>query len=112
LITIKQFETRRGNTILLCRSCESGFDYESIIEDAIIKYFEYEKYLSYTEGNTIPLINCPECGDETYNYSEEQCVYCGTSVEHICSSCHQEIVPEEIDGSGFCGCVHMMNKDD
>jgi len=56
----------------------------------------------------MPLINCPVCGNETYIYSEEQCVYRGTSAEHVCGGCHQEIVPEEIDGSGLCGwCSYM-----
>jgi len=113
LITIKKFEKDREYTVLVCKSCQSEYEYEAIVEEAITKYFSFERYLSFTDGNTIPVINCPECGNETYVYSEEQCLFCGSSFEHICSSCHQEIIPEELDGSGFCGwCSHMMSKDD
>lgn len=113
LITIKKFEKHREYTVLLCKSCQSEYEYEAIVEEAITKYFSFEKYLSFTDGNTIPVINCPECGNETYVYSEEQCLFCGTSFEHTCGRCGTEIMPEEIDGSGFCGwCSHMMSKDD
>ena len=113
LITIKKFETQREYTVLLCKSCQSEYEYEAIVEEAINKYFSFEKYLSFTDGNTVPVINCPECGNETYVYSEEQCLYCGSSFEHTCGRCGTEIIPEEIDGTGFCGwCAHMMSKDD
>lgn len=113
LITIKKIETQREYTVLLCKSCHSEYDYEAIVEEAIKKYFSFEVYLSFTDGNTIPIHSCPECSNETYVYSEEQCLYCGASVDHTCSSCGTEIQPEEIDGSGFCGwCSHMMSKND
>ncbi len=113
LITIKKFEKVREYTVLVCKSCQSEYEYESIVEEAITKYFSFEKYLSFTDGNTIPVISCPECGNETYVYSEEQCLFCGASFKHTCGRCGQEIMPEEIDGSGFCGwCSHMMSKDD
>ncbi len=113
LITIKKFEKDREYSVFVCKSCRSEYEYESIIEKAITKYFSFERYLSFTDGNTIPVISCPECGNETYIYSEEQCLFCGASFEHTCSSCHLEIVPEELDGSGFWGwCSHRMSKDD
>lgn len=113
LITIKKFEKVREYTVLVCKSCQSEYEYESIVEEAITKYLSFEKYLSFTDGNTIPVTSCPECGNETYVYSEEQCLFCGASFKHTCGRCGQEIMPEEIDGSGFCGwCSHMMSKDD
>ena len=113
LITIKKVEKNREYTVLICKSCQSEYEYEAIVEEAITKYFSFEKYLSFTDGNTIPVINCPVCGNETYVYSEEQCLFCSESFEHTCGSCGTEIMPEEIDGSGFCSwCSHMMNKDD
>lgn len=113
LITIKKIEKNREDTILICKSCLSEYEYEEIVEQAITQYFSYESYLSFTNGNTIPLINCPECGHDTYVYSEEQCLLCGSSFDHTCGRCGTDIEPEEIDGSGFCGwCSHMMSKDD
>lgn len=113
LITIKKIEKNREEAILICKSCQSEYEYEEIVEQAITQYFSYESYLSFTDGNTIPLINCPECGHDTYVYFEKQCLFCGSSFEHTCGRCGTEIMPEEIDGSGFCGwCSHMMSKDD
>lgn len=112
LITLKKTEKNRQDTILVCKSCQAEYGYEEIIEKAIKQYFSYDSYLSFTDGNTTPLINCPECGHDTYVYSEEQCLLCGASFEHTCGRCGTDIMPEEIDGSGFCGwCSHMMNKD-
>jgi hypothetical protein len=113
LLTLKKVEKQREYTVLLCKSCQSEYEYEEIIEHAISEYFSYESYLSVTDGNTLPLINCPECGHETYVYSEQQCLLCGSSFVHVCGRCDNDIMPEEIDGSGFCGwCSHMMSKDD
>ncbi len=113
LITIKKIEKNREDTILICKSCQTQYEYEEIVEQAITQYFSYESYLSFTDGNTIPLINCSECGHDTYVYSEEQCLLCGSSFDHSCGRCGTDIEPEEIDGSGFCGwCSHMMSKDD
>ena len=113
LITIKSIEKTREDVVLKCKSCQKEYEYEEIVEKALRQYFSYERYLSFTDGNTIPLIDCPECGQNTYVYFEEQCLSCGSSFNHTCGSCGTNIVPEEIDGSGFCGwCSHMMNKDD
>ena len=113
LITIKKIEEAREEAILICKSCQLEYEYEEIVERAITQYFSYESYLSVTDGNTIPLIDCPECGHNTYVYSEKQCLFCGSSFDHTCGRCGTDIMPEEIDGSGFCGwCSHMMSKDD
>ena len=113
LITIKKIEKNREDTIIICKSCQTEYEYEESVEQAITQYFSYESYLSFTDGNTTPLINCPECGHDTYVYSEEQCLLCGSSFDHTCGRCGTDIEPEEIDGSGFWGwCSHMMSKDD
>lgn len=113
LITIKKVEENREKTILTCKSCQSEYEYEEIVEKAISHYFSYESYLSFTDGNTTPLIDCSECGRNTYVYFEEQCLFCGSSFDHTCSRCGTYIIPEEIDGSGFCSwCSHMMSKND
>jgi DNA-directed RNA polymerase subunit M/transcription elongation factor TFIIS len=113
LMTLKNVEKHRENTVLLCKSCQTEYEYEEFVEHAISKYFSYESYLSVTDGNTLPLIDCPECGKGTYVYFEQQCLFCGKSFDHECGRCGTGIIPEEFDGSGFCGwCSHMMSKDD
>ncbi len=76
-----KIEKNREEAILICKS---EYEYEEIVEQAITQYFSYESYLSFTDGNTIPLINCPECGHDTYVYFEKQCLFCGSSFEHTC----------------------------
>lgn len=113
LITVKEIVGSREDVILICKSCDSEYNYDEILETAIPHYFEFDMYLAYKEGGDMPLIICPECGQETYVYNEGQCLSCGSSFEHTCGRCGTTIMPEEIDGSGFCGwCSHMMNKDD
>lgn len=113
LVSIKIENPEREEIVFYCKSCNSEFGYLDVIEDATQKYHSFGRYLSFTDGDELPLITCPNCMHETYVFSERQCYYCGHSVEHTCGRCGQDIVPEELDGSGFCGwCSHMMSKDD
>jgi hypothetical protein len=113
LITIKKNQDDHDPQTFECKTCHNDISYEDVIEQAIIKDFSYETYLSFTDGGNLPIIQCPECNRTTYVYSEKECKICGYMAEHTCSSCAQDIVPEELDGSGLCGwCAHMINKDD
>jgi hypothetical protein len=96
----------------ICKSCDNNLPYESIINSALFKYYEYEVYLSHTDGNDIPIIECPEC-DGIYLYEEGVCSLCGHTAEHTCQRCGMTISPEELSSEPYCGwCFHMMSKDD
>jgi predicted amidophosphoribosyltransferase len=70
-------------------------------------------YLSQTDGEQIPYTQCHECGEDAYIIDEQCCALCGESAEHTCAICGNDIIPEELDSSPYCGwCAHQMAKDD
>lgn len=98
-------------TSFKCRSCNSEFYYESIVNEAINDYFAYDAYESYQNGEDTPVIDCPYCFDGNYLFHEGICVVCGESATHECSRCFVTIPPEEISDDNVCGyCAHMWEK--
>lgn len=94
-----------------CRSCDSDFHYENIVNEAINDYFADDVYLSHKDGGDTPVIDCPSCFEESYLFNEGVCVACGDSVTHECSRCGASIPPEEILDDDVCGyCAHMWAK--
>jgi len=70
-------------------------------------------YLSHTDGNETPYVQCPECSAEAYVIAEQRCALCEHEAEHRCDMCAGSIPPEELDSSPLCGwCAHMLSKDD
>jgi len=98
---------------LICRSCGETESSDKVIERGLANFFSYEQYLAMTDGNDIPLIQCPYCCAEAYIVEENKCAWCGESCEHTCQRCGCEILPQELNESSFCSyCLHIMNKDD
>ena len=67
LISIKIENPCREEIVFYCKSCSSEFGYLDVIEDAIQNYHAFGRYLSFTDGDELPLITCPDCVHETYN---------------------------------------------
>ena len=113
LICINAPQEDRNENIFTCKSCGREWDFEEIAIDSIEKYYSFENYLSYTDGDESATLTCPECFHETYIYHEQSCAFCGYSAEHECQRCSIDIPSCEIDGSGFCSwCQKMMSNDD
>jgi predicted RNA-binding Zn-ribbon protein involved in translation (DUF1610 family) len=113
LISLRDPQPEQEANEFYCRSCDASWDFETTAEGAIKAYFSWDNYLSDTDGGEPVTITCPECSLDTYIISEECCAVCGESAEHECQRCGTRIIPEEIDGSGYCAwCSHMMSKDD
>lgn len=94
-----------------CRSCDSEFHYEIIVNEAINDYFADDVYLSHKDGGETPVIDCPSCFEGSYLFNERVCVACGDSATHECSRCGASIPPEEISDDDVCGyCAHMWAK--
>lgn len=99
--------------LLKCRFCGNEETAEELIPRAISDGLSYERYLSFTDGNELPYVSCPECSEETYVISEKRCAYCGYEATHTCDRCGSYIIPEELESSPLCAwCAHVMNKDD
>jgi predicted amidophosphoribosyltransferase len=94
-----------------CRSCEHTLHYENFIGLVINDFYETATYLSHTDGDDTPVIDCPSCGEGTYIFHENICATCGDSATHECQRCGCNIPPEEIADSNVCGyCAHMYEK--
>ena len=103
----------RDQVSLECRACGNEETAEELIPRAISDGLSHERYLSFTDGNELPYVSCPECSKETYVISEKRCAYCGYEATHTCCLCGSDIMPEELDSSPFCGwCAHVGSKDD
>jgi len=94
-----------------CRSCEHTLHYENFIGLVINDFYETAMYLSHTDGDDTPVIDCPTCGEDTYIFHDNICASCGDSATHECQRCGCNIPPEEITDSDVCGyCAHMYEK--
>ena len=103
----------RDQVSLECRACGNEESAEELIPRAISDGLSYERYRSFTDGNELPYVSCPECSEETYVISEKRCAYCGYEATHTCDRCGSDIIPEELESSPLCAwCAHVMNKDD
>ena len=103
----------RDQVSLECRACGNEETAEELIPRAISDGLSYERHLSFTDGNELPYVSCPECSEETYVISEKRCACCGYEATHTCCLCGSDIIPEELDSSPFCGwCAHVESKDD
>ena len=103
----------RDQVSLKCRACGNGETAEELIPRAIADELSWELYLSFTDGNELPYVSCPECSIEAYIISETKCAYCDHEALHICVRCGNNILPEELDSSPLCGwCAYMINKND
>jgi predicted RNA-binding Zn-ribbon protein involved in translation (DUF1610 family) len=110
---LRPIENTQGQIMLQCSSCGEDEQPESYVPKAIASALRYDAYLAIKEGGETAYVRCPECGEQTYVIEERRCALCEHEAEHICQRCGNEIPPEELDSSPFCGwCDYMMNKDD
>ena len=103
----------RDEVSLKCRACGNEENAEKLIPRAIEEELSWDMYLSFTDGNELPYVSCPECSREAYIISEEKCANCDYEATHICIRCGENIPPEELDSEPYCSwCTHMRNKND
>ena len=113
LMDVTEESVDRENSKFRCRACGVEWGFESMVVDAVADYWEFENYLSFTDGNDPGYIQCPECGSETYLVEENECLICSFSMIRECQRCGIDIPVGELDGSGFCGCCsYQLAKND
>lgn len=92
-----------------CRSCQSSFDREKTILNAIDSAFGWSTYIAAKEGADSSIEECPECTLETYIADDMICASCGASQTHECQICGC-IIPNSEFGSSLCAyCDHIMS---
>src|SRR5262249_15781260 len=72
---------------LQCRICGETSGAHDFVPRAIESTLEGDRYESFKDGGDDPYTSCPVCNLETYIMAEQQCAYCGESVEHTCERC-------------------------
>ena len=113
LIKIENPHEDKEQNEFSCKSCGRTWQFEAIAEEAIESYFAGENYMAVTDGGDMATIPCPSCNKNTYIFEEKYCPLCGEEAEHTCKRCSSDIIPEELDGSGYCSyCSYISRKDD
>lgn len=98
----------------LCCSCGEYFDYETIAPHILAEYFEFDNYIAAKEGGDFSLVECFECGNETFVVDEGMCMICEAEIQYSeCAVCGQSLSVEEQEFGGLCGYHHhTFNKND
>ena len=64
-----------------------------------------DTYVAATDGGEPPVGTCPECGEETYVFSEGGCALCGFELpeDATCAVCGERLTLDDYDeGGGLC----------
>ena len=100
-----------------CKGCGNKFlDIEEAIATALKSHFNKEIYIAMTDGDELPLQTCPECGFETYLFTEDEvgCVWCGLELGE-CVRCGNSLIPSgtSFENSRLCSyCFYQESKGD
>ncbi|MGR5308174.1 hypothetical protein [Vibrio mediterranei] len=94
-----------------CRSCDHSAQYEELVGNVLAEHFSADFYLAHTDGNDVPMIDCPSCYQGDYLIEEGVCSMCDFTAAASCMRCGGNIPPEEISESDICGyCSYMAEK--
>lgn len=87
-----------------CRSCGARHCSEELIEKALGQILYADYYLAMTDGGEEPVVECANCGAETYVLAEEQCAACGyNQATYRCGECGVEIDADDfLRNDGRC----------
>ena len=101
----------------ICRACGTVISAESAVEGALATIYDWEIYVSFTDGGENPVQSCPECGLETYVQNEDsnQCVWCDYTLDGECARCSADLTPSDVDfdNHSLCSyCGYLLAKDD
>jgi len=98
--------------VLRCRNCGESELSKDFVVRSLKNFFLFEEYLALTDGNDMPLVQCPFCFLDAYVFEEKKCLWCGESCEHTCHRCDCEIAPDELSDEYFCSyCSNKMDTD-
>ncbi|MCC9598005.1 MULTISPECIES: hypothetical protein [unclassified Rubrivivax] len=99
---------------LHCSSCGEDSEFDDVVEAAIGSYFEWDTYISMTDGGDRPTATCHECGKDTFIINEGKCVACTAELEYTeCAICGEGLGPDDQDNNGLCGYhAWQAQKDD
>lgn len=106
---IKQLDpdnTEQDEAQFVCAACGEEADTEALMVAAIDEAYGADAYIAMTDGGEPPVGTCPECGNETYVFSEGGCALCGFDMpdDAACAICGERLTLDDYEmGSGLCG---------
>lgn len=116
---IKQLDdgnTEQDSAVFMCSACGDEPDIVPLMVASIDDAYGAEAYIAATQGGEPPVGSCPECGEETFIFSEGGCALCGFDMpdDALCAVCHEPLTLEDYeDGSGLCSYHRWVaDKDD
>ena len=97
--------------LLSCRKCNFEFDLADVIEECVADELAGEAYLAVTDGGNDPYTECPDCGKDTFVFSEECCIACGYEQESkTCAVCGTGLDVDEAYEGEICS-YHRSLRD-
>lgn len=88
---------------LSCKKCNEEFDLADVIEECVTEELAAAAHLAVMDGGNDPYTGCPECGQETFVFSEECCLACGYQQENkTCAVCGNSLDIEETYDGEIC----------
>ncbi len=116
---VKQLDpanTDQEHAHFMCSACGEEIDTVPLMVAAVEEANSAEAYLAAKDGGEPAVGNCPECGEETYVFSEGGCTLCGFDLPDsaTCAVCSQRLTLDDYqDGSGLCSYHRsVFEKDD
>jgi len=113
LIDVESTDEPDEKIELFCRDCEKHWSSCEILPVVINDLFASDNIESIHDGGNPVTTTCPICSNDTYHLEDDECLFCGGSVERVCRWCATEIPESELNEDGICAhCQHMLEKDD
>ena len=95
----------------MCKKCNNEFDLTDVVEECIAQELSAEAYLAVTDGGNDPFTECPECGKETYVFTEGCCVACDYEQDNkICAVCGTSLNIDEAYEGEICS-YHRLSME-
>ena len=105
---IKQLDpdnTDQDDARFICSACGEDCDIVPLMVAAVAEAYAADAYIAMTDGGEPPVGTCPECGEETYVFSEGGCALCDfeLSDDARCALCGERLTLDDYEqGAGLC----------
>ena len=116
---MKQIDPDNDNqeaAMFMCSACGEELDAVSLITAGVESTTASEAYIAAKDGGEPPVGTCPECGEDTYVFTDGCCANCGFEMPEgaRCSICSEHLSLEDYaEGDRLCSYHrYVLAKDD
>jgi transcription elongation factor Elf1 len=100
----------------MCSACGEEIDIIPLMVAGVEEVNGVDAYIAAKDGGEPPVGTCPECGEETYVFSEGGCALCGFDMpdDATCAVCGEQLTLDDYEeGGGLCSYHRWVaQKDD